>query len=182
MTTLQLQKKDLAALESTLLEKLIVAPIAGWLHNIDEKLIQVAQTADEALEAGVTIQEQICNMKLQSDWFRDEILTLENRVKGKNLIFRGLVENAEDSIDLAVFMVNWLAAVFKVESGVVPLVERAYWQGSAKNPKRQLPREVANCHTKTMILREAHLRGQLNFQDIVTGGKYHGNSYKPIHK
>lgn len=47
-----------------------------------------------------------------------------------SLKLRGFLEQAEESVDLQIFMANWIASVIAAEPSIAPTVPRTYCLGT----------------------------------------------------
>ncbi|KAL8182692.1 UNVERIFIED_CONTAM: hypothetical protein K2H54_062073 [Gekko kuhli] len=80
-------KDDIADQIQTAVQKAI-QPLSNELKIITETLTEVAQAATAA-------QEDVKSLQLTEDWTKNKIMALENRMRDRNLKFRGIPENSE---------------------------------------------------------------------------------------
>lgn len=117
-----------AHLESKLLEKVtaIITPLSAQLQEMQSNVTQIAQTADATVELGLTTQKPSRHLQKHSEWAFDKIIMLENRLKQHNIKLRGFPEGIEESMELYLFIVNWLATQLELEDGNMPLIDAAF--------------------------------------------------------
>ncbi|KAL8206909.1 UNVERIFIED_CONTAM: hypothetical protein K2H54_034811 [Gekko kuhli] len=93
-------------------------PLSDKLELLQSALQEIALTAEAAVENAIANQEGIRNLETQEKWAREKILTLENKVRERNLKFRGFEEKAEGTTELAIFMKLKPIATQLQEAGV----------------------------------------------------------------
>ncbi|XP_015268956.1 PREDICTED: plastin-1 [Gekko japonicus] len=97
-----------------------IQPFSEELKAITSTLSEVSQAAETALDTAIAAQEDICNLQKSEDWAANKIMAIENKLRGQNLKFRNIVENAED-IDNSGYVSDYeLQDLFKEASVPLP--------------------------------------------------------------
>lgn len=157
--------------ESRMLTKFteLLQPMDSRLGEIHSVLQQVADTAENALENSITNQESIRQLEQHESWAHDKLISLENSLRQNCLKLRGFPEGAEETSELTIFLASWMASTLNLESGIAPLLYRAFCLGSASRPADRGPRDIivefADPHSRFKIFQEAHAGGFLPFKD-----------------
>ncbi|KAL8174462.1 UNVERIFIED_CONTAM: hypothetical protein K2H54_046112 [Gekko kuhli] len=142
-----------------------IQPLSDDLKAITTTLSKVAQAAETALETATTTQEEIQQLQRTEDWTRSKIMSMDNKLREKNLKFRNLPENVEQESDLKTFLASWISKALQLEDGVQPLIDKAYRLGPTQRKNEKFPRDVIavfpDTGTKDRIL--AHSRTQPGF-------------------
>ncbi|KAL8221126.1 UNVERIFIED_CONTAM: hypothetical protein K2H54_059734 [Gekko kuhli] len=136
------------ALEDNIAERIQTAvqkaiqPLSNDLKAITETLSEVAQAAESALEAATTTQEDIKSLQQAEEWSRSKIMLLENKLRDRNIKFRGLPEKSEGESQVKIFLATWLSTELSLEDGVAPLIDSAYRTGPLTKRNEKTPRDI----------------------------------------
>lgn len=167
-------KNEAQDIESAFAQKLeqIFALIKNQWNDIHLSLNKTTQTAETALEFGVTLQEESKTLQKEITDLRDKYLILAFSTKENNIQFRGLEEGVEGMADLSALIGNWLAKSLQTEELISLVIMKAYRMGP-KKPGRQLPRDVlitlAEPQIKCRILNIAQEKNGWMYFDKNTG-------------
>lgn len=92
-----------------------VMVLAGKLEELTTSVQKIAETAETAMELGLTLQEDMKTLQQHDSEHFEKLLILENSLKKFNLKLRGMEENAEENVDLVAYLSTWLAQAWKAE-------------------------------------------------------------------
>lgn len=95
-------------------------PLAAQMSELQTSLSKIEQLAETALEASFATQEDIRTLQHHENWAQEKLLTLANALYQHQLKFHGILEDEEGTMELSVFMANWLASVLNLEKDVPP--------------------------------------------------------------
>lgn len=162
-------REQLMQIEAKIIDKMtaLIAPLTAQIQELKDTISQVAQTADAAMELGMTVQDSTGQLQRQATWAADKIIALENQIKINNIKLRGFPEGVEDSTELRAFISSWLASQLDLEEGIAPVLDAAYRIGPPRKSNSSLPRDIlvkcADSRTKQKILALARGKGFLSF-------------------
>ncbi|KAL8185618.1 UNVERIFIED_CONTAM: hypothetical protein K2H54_056007 [Gekko kuhli] len=103
-----------------------IQPLSEELKTITETLSEVSQAAETALEGAMAAHQDIQQLQRAESWARDKIMMLENKLKERNVKFRGFPESAEGEEEIKTFIATWLAKTLNLEDNVAPYIDNAY--------------------------------------------------------
>lgn len=154
-------------LEASLLEKVsaVIVPLTTKLQEMKSTISEVAQTTESALELGFAAQDQGRLLQQQGDWATERIMHFDNQLRAHNIMLCGFQEGAEGTVDLAIFVADWMAHVLNFEDRIVLLLDFAYRQGPPRKGKGALLRDIlvrfADLRSMQRLLDSAHSKGFL---------------------
>ncbi|KAL8187668.1 UNVERIFIED_CONTAM: hypothetical protein K2H54_053766 [Gekko kuhli] len=116
------------------------------IQKLEEK---VAQAVELALETATTAQEDIQHLQTAEEWSRNKIMIAENKLKDRNLKFRGILEQAECEVQLKIFLASWIETLMYRKT-LKPITSKL--QEHNVRFKWLLPCELAVSHQGTCLL------------------------------
>ncbi|KAL8220785.1 UNVERIFIED_CONTAM: hypothetical protein K2H54_054720 [Gekko kuhli] len=127
-----------------------IQPLSDDLKAITTTLSEVAQAAETALETAMTTQEEVQQLQRTEDWTRSKIMSMDNKLREKNLKFRNLPEDVEQESDLKTCLASWISKTLKLEEGVQPLIDKAHRLVPTQRKKDKFPRDETLQHRKAL--------------------------------
>ncbi|KAL8181220.1 UNVERIFIED_CONTAM: hypothetical protein K2H54_049943 [Gekko kuhli] len=106
-----------------------IQPLSDELKTITNTLAEVSQAAETALEGAMAAHRDIQQLQNAEVWARDKIMALENKLKERNIKFRGFPESVEGEEEIKIFIATWLAKTLDLEDNVAPIIDHAYRVG-----------------------------------------------------
>lgn len=120
------------AFESRIYEKLTehlagaLQQIECHLEEIQTSMQQIAQMANEAMEASIANREGIRSLEQYETYLREKLLTLDNAVCQNQLKIRGIPEGEKGTSDILTFISEWLTSILGWDSSTALQLQHAY--------------------------------------------------------
>lgn len=122
-------------------------PLATQMSELQSSMSKIEQSTETALEVSFAAQEDIRALQHHENWVKEKLLTLENTLYQHQLKFCGIPEEEEGTIELSIFMANWLASVQNLENEVSSTIIKAHRMSKKNHPNFKGPRDILmdNC-------------------------------------
>lgn len=146
-----------------------LSPIAQQLSDLASALKEVSSTAENAMELGLTLQEDTKSLQRAEQQLFSRVAVLESQARSSNLKFRGLPESADLNSNLPSRLATWLASALDLEGGVAPTILSAYRLGPLSAARPGFPRDVIAQflypRSRNAVLQVSRSKGPLRFEE-----------------